>query len=257
VEAGAQQVSADDWDALTYPLPVAPRAVQDCLRPNSSSSNSTEVFVEHPPHAHKNDVVAAFAASSLQAVAAAAAAEAEGGDSTAAAGAAVATPAEYSPPVVQDFYILTSRPGSLASTSMLPAPLRASVLTEGDMLALQHAQQQHQQQQRGLAGANSSSSGGDCGFDEHAQGQFDFDIFCSSSSSSGRMGLSVVARESAGLDNVFVGLTTRNQADQRGLQVCVSVCLLCGASNMHARPARVRRSVASGPTSLTRSAHTI
>jgi hypothetical protein len=132
----------------------------------------------------------------------------------------------YSAPAVQDFYMLTSPAtgiwgNSSSSSSGLPLPLRVSVMTEADMLALQHAQRQRRGPHARPSSSSSSSSGG---VFEHAAegaeaGPFDFDVFCSTSSSRGRMGLSLVVRESAELDNVFVGLTTPNQADQRGLQV--------------------------------------
>lgn len=129
-----------------------------------------------------------------------------------------AAPTEYSPPAVQDFYMLTSRPRvNLAGSSMLPAPLRISLLTDSDMLALQQHAQQQQQQWHGPA--PHSSSGGGCGYDEPPELDFDFDLFCSSSVGRDMMSLSLVVRESAELDNVFVGLTTPSQSDQRGLQV--------------------------------------
>jgi hypothetical protein len=86
------------------------------------------------------------------------------------------------------------------------------------MLALQ----QHMQG-NWTASSSSSSLGG--GLAEGNGDGFGPSIDCgvyvsNSSSSTGRMGLSLVVRESAGLDNVFVGVTTPNQVDQRGLQVC-------------------------------------
>jgi hypothetical protein len=163
--------------------------------------------------------------------AAAAAAAAAGGGSGVHIDAGVAgvngeppTAEPYSAPAVHDFYMLTSPAtgiwGNSSSSSSMPLPLRVSVLTEADMLVLQHAQRQR----RGPNTRSNSSSNSSGGVFDHAAeaaeaGPFDFDVFCSTSSSRGRMGLSVVVRESAELDNVFVGLTTPNQADQRGLQV--------------------------------------
>jgi hypothetical protein len=192
------EATADDWDALTYPLPVVPRELQQLqqlLQPSSAAK----------PQPPQQDSV-------MPAGAGTAAADAEQDSASAAA----AAPTEYSPPAVQDYYMLTSRPRvNLAGSSMLPAPLRVSLLTDSDMLALQQHAQQQQQQWHGLAPHGSST----CGFEEPPELDFDFDLFCSSSVSRDMMSLSLVVRESAELDNVFVGLTTPSQADQRGLQV--------------------------------------
>lgn len=202
-EADVQaEATADDWDALTYPLPVAPRELEQLLHSSSAAKRQPQQQASVTPVGAGSVADAASAAQHAEQ------------DSVSAA-----APTGYSPPAVQDFYMLTSRPRvSLAGSSMLPAPLRVSLLTDSDMLALQQHAQQQQQQWHGTA-PHSSSSGGGCGFEEPPELDFDFDLFCSSSVGRDMMSLSMVVRESAELDNVFVGLTTPSQADQRGLQV--------------------------------------
>jgi len=216
--------SAADWDALTSP-PAAGQQQQQ-----QQASSHPEVTAQHQASAAVSGGMSLSGQQPqpLQHRAVGSAAQDESTSAAGAAGAAAAdgveadAATEYTAPTVQDFYMLTSPAGGAdgstgsSSSSMFGSPLRVSVLTESDALALQHMQQQR--------GQSSSSSGGYFAEPDEASA-LSFDVFCSTSSSKGLMSLSLVVRESAGLDNVFVGVTTTNQADQRGLQVrCGDVC---------------------------------
>lgn len=93
-------------------------------------------------------------------------------------------------------------------------PLKVSVHTDSDMQAKEQQLQELQQQDSIFGGPSSTGtslggllSGSGC------------DVFCSVSSSKQALTLSVVARGSAAVDNLFLGVTSVNHTDQRGLQV--------------------------------------
>lgn len=251
-EALQQQAMAAEWDALTAPRPrqqqhrgvnpaaaAATAAAFSNTVPGAVTPHQQHQQLHHQQH-QQQPVPAPLHQAKGNPPSQRVGGAASGDDNSAALQMSTDMAQEHhhaAPPHLQDFYMLTNPAGhndTTATTSMgalQGAPLRVTVLTESDMLALQHAQQQ-QQNNRGFGGFGSSSrssSDSSWGFGEPGAGQssppLDFDIFCSSSSSQGLMSLSLVVRESAGVDNVFVGVTTPNQADQRGLQVGVGVCV--------------------------------
>jgi hypothetical protein len=96
---------------------------------------------------------------------------------------------------------------------------RVSVMTDADHAALRQEElKQLQAMRQAVYGGGSSSVGGGVAGD--------CDVFCSTSSSSQRMMLSLVARSSASLDNLFVGVTSSSHTDQRGLQVRAGIGVL-------------------------------
>lgn len=120
------------------------------------------------------------------------------------------------PTLAQHYYIKTS-PALLRSAGVagLPAlPLRVNVFTEDDLAPPPPAASGGAgDAASGPALAAAAARGSPAGLVGGA------DVFISSSAGRGQMLLSVVARNSAGLDNLFVGVTSANHTDQRGMQV--------------------------------------
>jgi hypothetical protein len=124
-------------------------------------------------------------------------------------------------PKVQSFYIKTVTSPAAVSGAVPLQPLKVAVSTEADMMI----QQQQQWQQRASGSSTSSKEGAAAGFADggsafsYTAAAASCDIFCTVSSSRQLLVFSFVAKSSAGLDNIFVGATSVNHIDQRGLQV--------------------------------------
>eukprot|EP00878_Enallax_costatus_P011178 GHUV01011672.1.p1 GENE.GHUV01011672.1~~GHUV01011672.1.p1 ORF type:complete len:351 (+),score=97.97 GHUV01011672.1:648-1700(+) len=113
-------------------------------------------------------------------------------------------------PSVQYFYLKTSPLVRISTDDPTSAaapvvPLKVHISTEADILA-------HQQQQGGILDLLSNAA-------QPGSSLPGCDVFCSVSSSQQQLGLSLVSRSSAGVDNLFVGVTGPNHTRQRGLQI--------------------------------------